>query len=36
MGSTYPWKSQQNHKICTEKHTVVQGFILIVCNNLVQ
>ena len=25
-------KNQLNHKICTEKHPVVQRFILIVCN----
>ena len=36
MGSEYVQKPQQICKICTEKHFVVQCFILIVCNNHVQ
>ena len=38
MGSVYTWKKSTNHKIkiCTEKHPVVQRFILMVCNIHIQ
>ena len=36
LRSVYARKQQQIRIICTEKHFVVQFFIVIVCNNHVQ